>query len=579
VKYLHLALAERIEMTASIAVIALGLIGNLSQTTQRAHATGPGIITGVIVNEQGPVFDATVQAFPAPVSAPKEHAPFTTSAIGQASTDSQGRFRITGLPLGDYLVGARARPSPPSDPSRQTPMYAPTFYPSVIDQLAAVRVSAVADVTVPIQIALVRVKGARVSGTAVSASGRPAAGKTVRLFHRFGGEGSESPVGVVGANGTFETPLLPPGWYQLTIGTRSADADGKDSEFATALLEVQDRDVDGLALVLGTGASISGRIVAEAGAASPSAVAMRVSASPVSERYAMSQHVSARVASDGSFRLTGLSGFYQFTVSADRQPFVQATRVATGGKESPATDGVEFAEGDHEVVVFVSPLEPLKSKVDNALSTEALVARFKSEKDFTEQLLIAQQIVDRRDAAVIPSLLGSLTHEDRHFRGNAAFIVGRLGDPRGFQVIAEILTDRSDRPVGQGRVTASRDGVDRVARQIATDRYYAAHLLGDLRDPQGVPILVSLLKDPEVNYVVPWSLGEIGDKRAVGPLIDALDDDSPSMRVMAIYALETLGAKEALPRLTSLLDDHRLSNFGSQASVADAARAAIAKLR
>jgi HEAT repeat protein len=62
-------------------------------------------------------------------------------------------------------------------------------------------------------------------------------------------------------------------------------------------------------------------------------------------------------------------------------------------------------------------------------------------------------------------------------------------------------------------------------------------------------------------------------------LIDALDDDSPSTRVLAIYALETLNAKEALPRLISLLDDHRRSNFGAQASVADAARAAIAKLR
>ena len=51
------------------------------------------------------------------------------------------------------------------------------------------------------------------------------------------------------------------------------------------------------------------------------------------------------------------------------------------------------------------------------------------------------------------------------------------------------------------------------------------------------------------------------------------------MRVMAIYALEELDAKEALPRLIALLDDHRKSHFGAQVSVADAAKAAIAKLR
>ena len=59
----------------------------------------------------------------------------------------------------------------------------------------------------------------------------------------------------------------------------------------------------------------------------------------------------------------------------------------------------------------------------------------------------------------------------------------------------------------------SSDGRYKVALQIAADRYYAAHLLGDLRDPLAIPVLVPLLKDKEVNSIVPWALGEIGDKR------------------------------------------------------------------
>jgi hypothetical protein len=51
------------------------------------------------------------------------------------------------------------------------------------------------------------------------------------------------------------------------------------------------------------------------------------------------------------------------------------------------------------------------------------------------------------------------------------------------------------------------------------------------------------------------------------------------MRVYSIYALETLNAREAIPRLISLLDDHRKSNLGAQVSVSDAAKAAIAKLK
>jgi hypothetical protein len=58
-----------------------------------------------------------------------------------------------------------------------------------------------------------------------------------------------------------------------------------------------------------------------------------------------------------------------------------------------------------------------------------------------------------------------------------------------------------------------------------------------------------------------------------------LDEDSPTMRVLAIYALETLHATEALPRLQALLHDDRRSNVGARVSVADAAQAAIASLR
>ena len=49
---------------------------------------------------------------------------------------------------------------------------------------------------------------------------------------------------------------------------------------------------------------------------------------------------------------------------------------------------------------------------------------------------------------MLPSLAAWLSHEDRHVRGNAAFISGGLGDPRGFQVITDISTDQSNRPRG-----------------------------------------------------------------------------------------------------------------------------------
>ena len=104
-------------------------------------------------------------------------------------------------------------------------------------------------------------------------------------------------------------------------------------------------------------------------------------------------------------------------------------------------------------------------------------------------------------------------------------------------------------------------------------------MLGDLKDPRAVPILVPLLTDPDVNDIVPWSLGQIGDRSAIQPLMGELSDQSPNKRVLAIYALEELKAVEALPRLRQLLGDNERCNFDQLESVAQTAQAAIAKLQ
>jgi len=61
------------------------------------------------------------------------------------------------------------------------------------------------------------------------------------------------------------------------------------------------------------------------------------------------------------------------------------------------------------------------------------------------------------------------------------------------------------------------------------------------------------MNDSDINYIVPWSLAQIGDGSAIRPLIRALSDQNPSMRVLAIHALAELKATEALPRLRQLL--------------------------
>jgi HEAT repeat protein len=209
-------------------------------------------------------------------------------------------------------------------------------------------------------------------------------------------------------------------------------------------------------------------------------------------------------------------------------------------------------------------------------SVSDLVRRFESETVFWRQIEVAKAIVAANDASVLPRLEPWLTHEDRHLRGNAAFIFARLGDSRGFDVIVAILGDHSEtRKVDK----ISSVGTPWIQGQIREDRYYAAHLLGDLKDPRAVPLLVPLLADHDVNYIVPWSLGQISNPSAIAPLIGSLSDPDPSMRVLAIHALVELKADGALPRLRQLLDDNARSNFDKFESVAEAAQVAVAKLQ
>ena len=203
-----------------------------------------------------------------------------------------------------------------------------------------------------------------------------------------------------------------------------------------------------------------------------------------------------------------------------------------------------------------------------------LVREFETTKVFYQQFEVAKMLVQSGDKSALPALEPWLSNEDRHARCVAAFVFAGLGDDRGLQVISAVLKDISDRPEGQG----TSAGKWSLNGQIRADRYYAVHVLGALKDKRAVPILVPLLQDEQINYNVAWALGEIGDRQAIGPLIEALRDKSSDVRVIAIQALEKLEAKEAMPQLRALLNDQEKTHFGAQVSVADSAKAAIAVL-
>ena len=207
-----------------------------------------------------------------------------------------------------------------------------------------------------------------------------------------------------------------------------------------------------------------------------------------------------------------------------------------------------------------------------------LVKLFQTNRTFYSQFNVAKEIVGLNDPSVLRELEPYLKDDDRLVRGNAAFIFAALGDDRGFQIICEILKDHSSRRPGQGLVAACNGLSGCVQQEIRQDRYYAAHLLGDLKQPRAVPILIPLLKDRDVQDIVPWSLAQIGDHDAVAPLIETLNNPYPVMRWLAIDALATLNAKEALPQIRALLTDDARIHFDGGGLVSSKAKEAIEEL-
>jgi len=224
-------------------------------------------------------------------------------------------------------------------------------------------------------------------------------------------------------------------------------------------------------------------------------------------------------------------------------------------------------------------------------SAHELVKQFRDTPIFWRQFEVGKSIVALEDRSALPDLVGYLTAEDRHERANAAFVFASLGDRRGLEVLEAILADRDDRPDAQGiagfgsgiapanaNPTQRIEGPRHTKQQIESDRYYAAHVLGELRDPRAVPALISVLNEPNINLAAVWSLAEIGDHRAVSPLISLLSSEDPTVRVIAIRALEKLQAKEAIPALYRLLDDKDRSHVDDLIPVADAAKQALGRL-
>src|SRR5262249_5609664 len=108
------------------------------------------------------------------------------------------------------------------------------------------------------------------------------------------------------------------------------------------------------------------------------------------------------------------------------------------------------------------------------------------------------------------------------------------------------------RRLGRRAVEPLIDALDDPDREV---RDKAALVLGELGDRQATLPLTALLHGPdaEVRWRAAAALGELRDSRAVGPLVQALRDPDEAVRSGAVRALEMTGDGTAVEPLLEVV--------------------------
>jgi HEAT repeat protein len=181
----------------------------------------------------------------------------------------------------------------------------------------------------------------------------------------------------------------------------------------------------------------------------------------------------------------------------------------------------------------------------SAETADQLLQKFEAAESSWRQAEVARALVALGDTKVIPRIAAQLESADRRRRCNAGLVLAGLSDERGLKAILRELGDTGPRPTNLIR----SDGKSNPEGQIREDRYYAALLLGEIREKGAVPALIEATADSTINDQAAISLGQIGDRRAI-PALRKMVEAFPDQKLWAGYGLAALGEAEGFDLLT-----------------------------
>ncbi len=237
------------------------------------------------------------------------------------TTDDQGQFRLFGLSPGDYILSAsfRSGGGEATDPSGENTGYAPTYYPGTSSVADAQRVTvALGQEQTSVIFSLIATRLVRVTGAVLNSHGTPMQTGAVMLTPastRVNAPALNATLtGRIDGSGQFRVINVPPGRYVAQVraqigrgGPAARGANAAIAEFGRQEITVGAEDLNGVVILTGPGARVSGQIVTDTGVA-PSLRAQQITvmARPVNLDPSSPGGGVGRVNDDFTFELNGV---------------------------------------------------------------------------------------------------------------------------------------------------------------------------------------------------------------------------------------------------------------------------------
>lgn len=181
---------------------------------------------------------------------------------------------------------------------------------------------------------------------------------------------------------------------------------------------------------------------------------------------------------------------------------------------------------------------------------------------------VASMLGGMGDLRAVEPLIAALRDDsDSRVRAYAAVALQRIGHKHAFGPLIAALNDPCSRvrqTVTKALVDLGPPAVMALTAALKHDypevRWRAATALAQIGDSRAVEPLIAALQDHgnfSMQFAAAKALGDIGDRRAVKPLVAALEADNSDVRWRAAKALGAIGDSRALQALDrALQDDH-----------------------